>query len=108
MKATFVASLIAVPLLFIALATKRFGFNTLATLAASAVAEIVVFSSFTLYNALRASELSRGAPSAMVARAANISIGNRLSALLALCAFGLLLGLVAVAAHWAYVRAQSA
>jgi hypothetical protein len=108
MKLTFVVSLIALPLALIGLVTKRFGFTVFATLAASVVGVLLAFFSLIAYNQWKVGEVLSGRSAGAVGYAITGDVTTRSAAVLSVCAFGLLLGLLVLVIHWTYTRAQSA
>jgi hypothetical protein len=106
-KTVFLFSLVALPVLLITLATKRFGFTVFSTLAASVVGELLAFLLFASYNKWKVAKILSGEASGLVGYAAPDPRG-RATAVLFLCALGIMIGLLAVSVHWIYSRTQSA
>ena len=102
-------SLLAFPLAFIALATKRFGFRVLYVLGASVCGELLALFLLTSYNKWEGSKLIVGESPEVVAHLAKTSDLRVLGASLLLAStLGLVIGLLVVFVHWVYIRAQSA
>jgi hypothetical protein len=107
-KTTFILLLIASPLVFIAFATRLFGFTVLSTLLASVAGEIVAFAAFFFYNQWQAHAVLAGREPGAVAYLPTVSLSTRITAWFTVCAFGALIGLIVLFAHYVYSRAQSA
>ena len=108
MRTVLILLLIGFPLLFIALATRRFGFAAAPTLVASVAGEIVALVLFSAYSKWKAAAIISGrAPGAVLYfPAANLS--SRIVGWLTVCAFGAAVGLVVLLLRYLYSRAQSA
>lgn len=100
--------LIAVPLLFIAFATRRFGFTLVPTLLASVVGELFAFALFITYSRWKVAAILAGRTPGAVGYLRGASLSTRITAWVTVCAFGALIGLIVLLAHYVYSRAQSA
>jgi hypothetical protein len=107
-KTAFIGLLLGLPLLFIAVATRRFGFTVIPTLLASVAGEIFAFALFFFYNTWKAAAILAGKTPGAVAYFPGISLSTRITAWVTVCAFGALIGLIVLLAHYVYSRAQSA
>jgi hypothetical protein len=107
-KTAFIVLLIGLPLLFIAVATWRFGFTVVPTLVASVVGELFAFALFISYNRWKAAAILAGRTPGAVAYFPGASLSTRMTAWVTACALGALIGLIVQLAHYVYSRAQSA
>jgi hypothetical protein len=107
-KTAFTFLFIALPLLFIAVGSRRFGFTLIPTLVASVAGEIFALALFFFYNKWKAIEILAGRAQAAVVYFPEASLSTRITGWLAMCGLGALIGVVAFLAHYAYARAQSA
>lgn len=108
MKTTLIVLLIAMPLFFIAVSTRLFGFAVIPTLLASVGGEIFAFGVFFLYNRWKAAAILAGRSPGAVAYFPSANLSTRITAWLTVCAFGALIGLIVILARYVYSRAQSA
>jgi hypothetical protein len=107
-KTAFILLLIGLPLLFIAVATRRFGFTLIPTLLASVVGEIFAFALFFFYSRWKAAAILAGKTPGAVLYFPGASLSTRITAWVTVCAFGALIGLIVLLAHYVHSRAQSA
>ena len=104
----FIMFLVGSPLLFIAIASRRFGFSVIPTLVASVVGEISGFVLFSFYSKWKADAILAGWRQGAVVTFPAPSVSGRTTAWLTICAFGVLIGLIVLLVRYVYSRAQSA
>jgi hypothetical protein len=107
MTAAFIVLLVGLPLLFIAIATRRFGFRAVPTGLASVVGELFAFRLFISYSRWKAAAILAGRTPGAVAYFPGASLSTRMTAWLTVCALGALIALIVQLAHYVYSRAQS-
>jgi hypothetical protein len=108
MTAAFIVLLIGLPLLFIAVATRRFGFRAVPTVLTSGVGELFAFPLFISYSRWKAAAILAGRTPGAVVYFPGASLSTRITAWVIVCVLGALIGLVVQLAHYVYFRAQSA
>jgi hypothetical protein len=107
-KIAFILLLIASPLLFIAVATRRFGFAVVPTLFASVAGAIFAFGLFFFYNSWKVRAVLAGREPGAVAYFPGANLSTRITAWFTICAFGAAIGVLVLLVHHFYSRAQSA
>ena len=108
MKTAFIVLLIGLPLLFIGVATRRFGFTLIATVLASVGGELFAFALFIIYNRWKVAAILAGRTPGAIGYFPGASLSTRITAWFMVCAVGALMGLIVLLAHYVYSRAQSA
>jgi hypothetical protein len=107
-KTTFILLLLVLPLLFIAVVTRRFGFAVVPTLLASVAGEIVALALLMFYTEWKAAEILSGRAPGAVAYIPGANLSTQIKAWLTVCTFGAAIGLIVLLVHHFYSRAQSA
>jgi hypothetical protein len=108
MKSALIFLLVAFPVMFIALATRRFGFTVFPVLGASVIGELLALLLFASYNKWKGAEILSGKAPGLVAHIAVVDQRARGAAILMVCGFGIAIGLLALIVHYVYSRVQSA
>jgi hypothetical protein len=104
----FILLLLGLPLLFIAVATRRFGFTLIPTLLASVAGEIFALALFFFHSRWKATAILAGRTPGAVLSFPGASPSTTITAWVTVCAFGALIGLIVLLAHYVYSRARSA
>ena len=108
METAFILLLLGLPLLFIAVVTRRFGFTLIPTLLASVAGEIFALALFFFYSRWKAAAILAGRTPGAVLSFPGTSLSTTITAWVTVCAFGALIGLIVLLAHYVYSRARSA
>jgi hypothetical protein len=101
-------SFIILPLVLIALVASRIGFRTLPTLAASVAGEVLGLFLYAGYKQHEVASILSGKASGSVMYVGTDAPRGLVEAVLKLAGFGIVIGLVVLAGHRIYTRAQSA
>ena len=107
MKAALI-SFVGLPLALIALTVTRFGFRAFHILAASVVGEALGLCLYAWYKQSRVTAILSGKASGAVTYVGTQAPRNLVEGFLIFACFGLFIGLLVLAGHWAYTRARSA